>query len=206
MTWRWRSGSIIFRSYSTRSERRAAASRCSRRPNPVVSSAVWIEAPWQASRNPSKNHCCASGSPPEKVTPPPEAMYNTRSWSASPNTSWTSDHPADQLARAGRAGVHARRAPTAAGIVRRSGPSPARLPARDRPPDIRRRRGTGSRRQRFWDAAGMPSGLWHQTQQSGQPFRKTVVRMPGPSSVLNCWTLKRKPVVIKWGYYSPNCL
>ena len=25
------------------------------------------------------------------------------------------------------------------------------------------------------------SGLWHQTQRSGHPFRKRVVRMPGPS-------------------------
>ena len=25
------------------------------------------------------------------------------------------------------------------------------------------------------------SGLWHQTQRNGQPFRNKVVRMPGPS-------------------------
>ncbi len=30
------------------------------------------------------------------------------------------------------------------------------------------------------------SGLWHHQQRSGQPFRNTVVRMPGPS-----WTAKR---------------
>ena len=29
----------------------------------------------------------------------------------------------------------------------------------------------------------MLSGLWHQAQRSGQPLKKTVVRMPGPSSV-----------------------
>src|SRR5579863_5247081 len=27
------------------------------------------------------------------------------------------------------------------------------------------------------------SGLWHHQQESGHPFRKTVVRMPGPSCV-----------------------
>ena len=39
-----------------------------------------------------------------------------------------------------------------------------------------------------------PSGLWHQGQRRGQPLKKTVVRMPGPSSVLNCWRLKIRPV------------
>jgi len=27
----------------------------------------------------------------------------------------------------------------------------------------------------------IPSGLWHQTQLSGQPFKKIVIRIPGPS-------------------------
>ena len=31
--------------------------------------------------------------------------------------------------------------------------------------------------------ASMLSGLWHQRQRSGHPFRNTVVRIPGPSSV-----------------------
>ena len=35
--------------------------------------------------------------------------------------------------------------------------------------------------------AARPSGLWHHAQRSGQPFRKTVVRMPGPS-----WMAKRR--------------
>ncbi len=39
----------------------------------------------------------------------------------------------------------------------------------------------------------MPSGLWHQAQFSGQPFRKTVVRMPGPSCTEYFWMLKTKP-------------
>jgi hypothetical protein len=36
--------------------------------------------------------------------------------------------------------------------------------------------------------------LWHQGQRKGQPFRKTVVRMPGPSSVENFWMLKTIPL------------
>ena len=33
-----------------------------------------------------------------------------------------------------------------------------------------------------WDGS-ISSGLWHQRHRRGQPFRNTVVRMPGPSSV-----------------------
>jgi hypothetical protein len=29
------------------------------------------------------------------------------------------------------------------------------------------------------------SGLWHHLQERGQPFKNTVVRIPGPSSVEN---------------------
>jgi hypothetical protein len=29
----------------------------------------------------------------------------------------------------------------------------------------------------------MPSGLWHHAHRNGQPFRNTVVRMPGPSCI-----------------------
>lgn len=31
------------------------------------------------------------------------------------------------------------------------------------------------------------SGLWHQKQLKGQPLRKTVVRIPGPSLTLKRW-------------------
>lgn len=34
-----------------------------------------------------------------------------------------------------------------------------------------------------------PSGLWHHQQASGQPLKKTVVRMPGPSWTENRWML-----------------
>jgi hypothetical protein len=37
--------------------------------------------------------------------------------------------------------------------------------------------------------------LWHHQQLRGQPFKNTVVRMPGPSWVENRMTLKTCPVV-----------
>jgi hypothetical protein len=37
--------------------------------------------------------------------------------------------------------------------------------------------------QATWGLGDRLSGLWHQEQASGQPFRNTVVRSPGPSSV-----------------------
>ena len=41
-----------------------------------------------------------------------------------------------------------------------------------------------------------PSGLWHQGQRNGQPLKKAVVRIPGPSSVEKRCRLKSRPVVI----------
>ena len=41
-----------------------------------------------------------------------------------------------------------------------------------------------------------PSGLWHQVQASGQPFMKTVVRMPGPSCTVNSRMSKTTPRLI----------
>jgi hypothetical protein len=41
------------------------------------------------------------------------------------------------------------------------------------------------------------SGLWHHQQLSGHPFRKTVVRMPGPSWVEKRMTLKMVPFILK---------
>jgi hypothetical protein len=38
------------------------------------------------------------------------------------------------------------------------------------------------------------SGLWHHQQESGHPFKNTVVRMPGPSCVENRMMLKMYPV------------
>ena len=37
------------------------------------------------------------------------------------------------------------------------------------------------------------SGLWHQRQLRGQPLRKTVVRIPGPSWMENFWMSKTRP-------------
>jgi len=44
---------------------------------------------------------------------------------------------------------------------------------------------------RFWD-----SGFEHHTQLNGQPLKKTVVRMPGPSSMLYLWMLNTVPVTL----------
>ena len=41
--------------------------------------------------------------------------------------------------------------------------------------------------------ADMPSGLWHHTQESGQPLKKTVVWMPGPSSLQSLLISKISP-------------
>jgi len=37
------------------------------------------------------------------------------------------------------------------------------------------------------------SGLWHHQQRNGQPFRKTVVRIPGPSWIEYRWMLSTIP-------------
>jgi hypothetical protein len=37
------------------------------------------------------------------------------------------------------------------------------------------------------------SGLWHQRHRAGQPLRKTVVRIPGPSCRQKRWRLKMVP-------------
>jgi hypothetical protein len=38
--------------------------------------------------------------------------------------------------------------------------------------------------------------LEHQKQRRGQPFMKTVVRMPGPSWMLKRWMLKTSPLFL----------
>ena len=40
------------------------------------------------------------------------------------------------------------------------------------------------------------SGLWHQRQRNGQPLKKTVVRMPGPSWMEKRWMSKIVPVAV----------
>ena len=50
-----------------------------------------------------------------------------------------------------------------------------------------------SRTKEISDSGKMDSGLWHQTHERGQPLRKTVVRMPGPSWIANFLTSKTKP-------------
>ena len=40
------------------------------------------------------------------------------------------------------------------------------------------------------------SGLWHQIQCNGHPFKKTVVLIPGPSSVQKRWIFRIVPIII----------
>jgi hypothetical protein len=42
----------------------------------------------------------------------------------------------------------------------------------------------------------MLSGLPHHTHRKGQPLKKTVVRIPGPSWMENRWMSKMRPRVI----------
>lgn len=48
----------------------------------------------------------------------------------------------------------------------------------------------------------MLSGLWHHTHLKGQPLRKIVLLMPGPSSVDILWILRMVP----FGYDETLCL
>ena len=51
------------------------------------------------------------------------------------------------------------------------------------------------------------SGFAHHPQLSGQPLKNTVVRMPGPSLMLNFWILNILPVIaIKRSFYLMNAL
>jgi hypothetical protein len=46
-----------------------------------------------------------------------------------------------------------------------------------------------------WIEGEMLSGLWHHTQDSGQPLKKTVLLMPGPSSVDMRWMRRMVPLL-----------
>jgi hypothetical protein len=43
------------------------------------------------------------------------------------------------------------------------------------------------------------SGLWHHQHRKGQPFRNTVVRIPGPSWIEYFWILATNPLSITLG-------
>jgi hypothetical protein len=47
-----------------------------------------------------------------------------------------------------------------------------------------------------WGFMRMPSGLWHQTQRRGHPLKKTVLLIPGPSSVDMRWILRIVPFIV----------
>lgn len=52
-----------------------------------------------------------------------------------------------------------------------------------------------------WTPGEMLSGLWHQMQFSGQPLKKTVLLIPGPSSVDIRW-MRRMVAVVSFSFSS----
>ena len=118
------------------------------------------------------NAHCISGSPPEKVTPPPDRAYTSASFCRR---------------RAKSSARHA--SPT---IFRR----PLRQTGRHFPQALHFP-GLGHTRlhapqcvqaARLTISCGLgdsPSGLWHHAHRSGHPFMNTVVRTPGPSNTAN---------------------
>jgi len=137
----------------------------------------------------------ASGSPPEKVTPPPETSWKMASRLTSATTSSVvMSRPSKARALRGHASTQSPQSVQAAWLISTpAGPSvmaPVGQTSWQRP----------DRPQRFSKcqsetARSSPSGFWHQRQRRGQPFRKTVVRIPGPSWTENRWRSKTRPVV-----------
>ena len=129
----------------------------------------------------TKGHCI-SGSPPEKVTPPPERAYTSASL-RSRAASASAVHCVPTILRKPprQTGTHSPQA---------TQPSGWRHTRRHAPQWTYAARLTIS--SRFGER---PSGLWHQRQRSGQPFMNTVVRMPGPSYTANSLTSKTTPVI-----------
>ena len=70
---RWRSSSIIFRSKRNRSASRAMSSSAAVSTWPQVSTATWMAEIRHIDTISRRNAGCISGSPPEKVTPPPDS-------------------------------------------------------------------------------------------------------------------------------------
>src|SRR5512138_2157939 len=54
--------------------------------------------------------------------------------------------------------------------------------------------------------SGWLSGLWHHRHESGQPLKKTVVRMPGPSLMEYFFRSKIVPVCTNTIYLRRDCL
>lgn len=141
--------------------------------------------PFSRERQSSKNSGCAVGSPPEKVTPPPEALSRSmffpsrwQSVAASYGVAQYRSNPCGQLRRLCS--------------VRKSSPFSS-FAWRKQAPQCRHP--FCARTIRLVNAC--PSGLWHHSQRSGQPIRKTEVRMPGPSKTENSSIENTKPVFIR---------
>ena len=127
---------------------------------------------------------CASGSPPEKVTPPPDAAKSDaprriRSASAAE----VSRSPIIFRRPFGQTSVHRPQAvqPSGWGQTFLQLPHPVQ--------EAVRTISSGANR--------CPSGLWHHVQRSGQPFKKAVARTPGPSCTVNSDMFISMPLSIR---------
>ena len=188
---RCRCSSAPLRSKSQRSVSGATRSSVAGAAKPLVSTQVWMPRRLASSRQAVRKAGCASGSPPEKVTPPPDCSKKGRSRSTTAKTSSTVVRwPTSSRAPETQASAHAphRRHRSGSGRV---GPSarPMGQTAWQAPQSMQR-----SPMMRISASRARLSGLWHQGQSSGQPFRNTVVRMPGPSWIEKRWISKLAPV------------
>ena len=137
----------------------------------------------------------ASGSPPEKVTPPPDTSWKIASRPTSSTTSAVvMSRPSSASALRGHASTQSPHWVQAAWLM--STPVGVNVIALvgqtswQRPEWPHRFSKCHSEMLR-----SSPSGFWHHRQRRGQPFRKTVVRIPGPSWTENRWRSKTRAVV-----------
>ncbi len=161
---------------------------------PEVSTAVWMPRARQVSRSAARNSGCIRGSPPEKVAPPPDSSKKITSRSSVSITCATVVRvPASARAPQGHSSTHVPHVwHRAATVTKRPfsstmaslGQTVRQVPQRSQRSGWTSTSGSGD-----W-----LSGLWHHQQRSGQPLRKTVVRMPGPSCTAKRSTRNTTPV------------
>lgn len=179
-------GSMCLMSKMTVSSSSTACSRRSHGMKPVVSTAVARRRRRASLRRARANFSWNRGSPPERVMPPPEVLKKISCFS----TSWSTEStvrcsPYTMAACGGQAAAHwnaqSRHSvrsmtgfPSLPGRMAWCGQAPRQRVHLSRPrqrPSLKASSGLGD-----WD-----SGLLHQRQARGQPFRKILERMPGPS-------------------------
>ena len=177
----WSAGSASFTSAMIRSVTGRNALSVSVGTCRQVSMAVLMPCALQAASSSSENAAGIVHSPPDSVTPPPEALKNTRSFSTSRRASSTVIGVASK-----------RSAPVGQAFTQ----SPQRvhfLSTIDTPFSSKQTAPSGQAATQAlqltqrclayhtWMSGFSPSGFWHHAHRKGQPFRKNTVRMPSPS-------------------------